>query len=70
KELEQRIQELPQHQEIVAYCRGPYCVLAYEAVAQLRKQGFSARRMEDGFPEWRLAGLPVEADKTVKKNLR
>ena len=67
KELEQRIQELPQHQEIVAYCRGPYCVLAYEAVAQLRKQGFSARRMEDGFPEWRLAGLPVEADKTVKK---
>ncbi len=67
KELEQRIQELPPHQEIVAYCRGPYCVLAYEAVAQLRKQGFSARRMEEGFPEWRLAGLPVEADKTVKK---
>jgi rhodanese-related sulfurtransferase/DNA-binding HxlR family transcriptional regulator len=70
KELEQRIQELPQHQEIVAYCRGPYCVLAYEAVVQLRKQGFSARRMEEGFPEWRLAGLPVEADKTVKTNLR
>lgn len=70
KELEQRIQELPPHQEIVAYCRGPYCVLAYDAVAQLRKQGFSARRMEEGFPEWRLAGLPVEADKTVKKNPR
>ncbi len=67
KELEQRIQELTTHQEIVAYCRGPYCVLAYDAVAQLRKQGFSARRMEEGFPEWRLAGLPVEADKTVKK---
>ncbi len=64
KELEQRIQELPPHQEIVAYCRGPYCVLAYDAVAQLRKQGFSARRMEEGFPEWRLAGLPVEQSKT------
>lgn len=64
KELEQRIQELPPHQEIVAYCRGPYCVLAYDAVAQLRKQGFSARRMEEGFPEWRLAGLPVEQNKT------
>jgi rhodanese-related sulfurtransferase/DNA-binding MarR family transcriptional regulator len=63
KELEQRVQELPHHQEIVAYCRGPYCVLAYDAVAQLRKQGFSARRMEEGFPEWRLAGLPVEAGK-------
>ena len=67
KELEQRVQELPPHQEIVAYCRGPYCVLAYEAVAQLRKRGFSVRRMEEGFPEWRLAGLPVEGDKTVKK---
>lgn len=62
KELEQRVQELPRNQEIVAYCRGPYCVLAYEAVAKLRKQGFRARRMEDGFPEWRLAGLPVEQD--------
>lgn len=70
KELEQRVQELPQDQEIVAYCRGPYCVLAYEAVAQLRKQGLSARRMEEGFPEWRSAGLPVEAGKTVKTNPR
>lgn len=60
KELEQRIQELPRDLEVVAYCRGPYCVLAYEAVAQLRKQGYSARRLEEGFPEWRLAGLPVE----------
>jgi rhodanese-related sulfurtransferase len=47
-------------QEIVAYCRGPYCVLSYEAVAALRMKGFKARRMEDGFPEWRAAGLPVE----------
>src|SRR5437016_4226789 len=47
-------------QEIVAYCRGPYCVLSYEAVAALRTKGFKARRLEDGFPEWRAAGLPVE----------
>jgi ArsR family transcriptional regulator len=46
--------------EIVAYCRGPYCVLAFEAVAQLRARGFSARRLQDGFPEWKAAGLPVE----------
>jgi rhodanese-related sulfurtransferase/DNA-binding transcriptional ArsR family regulator len=45
--------------EIVAYCRGPYCVLAFEAVAQLRSQGFKARRLQDGFPEWKAAGLPV-----------
>jgi len=47
--------------EIVAYCRGPYCVLSFEAVAQLRARGFSARRLQDGFPEWKAAGLPVEA---------
>ena len=46
--------------EIVAYCRGPYCVLSFEAVAQLRKLGFKARRLEDGLPEWKAAGLPVE----------
>ncbi len=69
KELEQRVQELPHNQEIVAYCRGPYCVLAYEAVAQLRKQGFSARRMEEGFPEWRLAGLPVEQGTKPAQNI-
>lgn len=60
-ELEQRLRELPREQEIVAYCRGPYCVLAYEAVALLRKNGHTARRLEHGFPEWRAAGLPVEA---------
>ncbi len=66
KELEQRLQELPRGQEVVAYCRGPYCVLAYEAVARLREQGYRARRMEEGFPEWRAAGLPVEHE-TEKK---
>ena len=51
---------LPPNQEVVAYCRGPYCVLAFEAVAQLRAHGFRARRLEQGFPEWKTAGLPVE----------
>lgn len=62
RELEQRLQELPRGQEVVAYCRGPYCVLAYDAVARLRDKGYRARRMEDGFPEWRAAGLPVESE--------
>jgi rhodanese-related sulfurtransferase/DNA-binding transcriptional ArsR family regulator len=60
RELEARLAELDGAQEIVAYCRGPYCVLSYEAVAALRTKGFKARRLEDGFPEWRAAGLPVE----------
>jgi ArsR family transcriptional regulator len=59
KDLKRRLGELPRDQEVVAYCRGPYCVLAYEAVAELRRRGFAARRLEDGLPEWRLAGLPV-----------
>lgn len=67
KQLEKRIRELPRDLEIVAYCRGPYCVLAYEAVSQLRKKGYNARRLEEGFPEWRLAGLPVENSKDTKK---
>jgi rhodanese-related sulfurtransferase/DNA-binding transcriptional ArsR family regulator len=57
--LELRMSELDPAQEIVAYCRGPYCVLSYEAVASLRPRGFKVRRLEDGFPEWRAAGLPV-----------
>jgi len=57
--LARRLDELPKGREIVAYCRGPYCVLAFEAVARLRKHGFTARRLEDGFPEWQAAGLPV-----------
>lgn len=58
-ELARRIADLPKSREIVAYCRGPYCVFAHEAVQLLRKRGRKARRLEDGFPEWRLAGLPV-----------
>lgn len=57
--LETRLSELDPSQEIVAYCRGPYCVLSYEAVAALRARGFKVRRLEDGLPEWRAAGLPV-----------
>ena len=58
--LEARLSELDPSKEIVAYCRGPYCVLSYEAVAALRNEGFKARRLEDGLPEWRAAGLPIE----------
>jgi ArsR family transcriptional regulator len=61
RDLERRLAELPPSSEVVAYCRGPYCVLAFEAVAKLRARGFKARRLEDGFPEWRAAGHPVEA---------
>jgi len=60
-ELERRLAELPTNHEIVAYCRGPYCVLSFEAVAALRTRGFSVRRLEDGFPEWKAGGLPVAA---------
>jgi rhodanese-related sulfurtransferase/DNA-binding transcriptional ArsR family regulator len=59
-ELKRRLRELPRDQEIVAYCRGPYCVLSYETVAELRRRGFKALRLEDGYPEWKAAGLPVE----------
>jgi rhodanese-related sulfurtransferase len=58
-QLERRLAELPADKEIVAYCRGPWCVLSFEAVAALRQQGYRARRLEDGFPEWKVAGLPV-----------
>jgi ArsR family transcriptional regulator len=61
RELEARLGELHPKQEIVAYCRGPYCVLSYEAVAKLRARGFKVRRLEDGLPEWRAAGMPVVA---------
>ncbi len=59
-ELEKNLDQLQPGQEVVAYCRGPYCVLAYEAVAKLRAKGLKARRLQDGYPEWKLAGLPVE----------
>jgi rhodanese-related sulfurtransferase len=58
-ELHQQLRSLPEDTEIVAYCRGPYCVYADEVVRELRKRGLRAARLEDGFPEWRRAGLPV-----------
>jgi len=61
-DLEQKLANMPLDREIVAYCRGPYCVLSFEAVALLRRKGFHARRLEDGLPEWRAAGLAVEAE--------
>ncbi|MGB4335039.1 MAG: metalloregulator ArsR/SmtB family transcription factor [Chromatiaceae bacterium] len=60
--LEERLKELPTDREVVAYCRGPWCVLSFEAVARLREAGFTARRLQDGLPEWRRAGLPVVND--------
>lgn len=59
-DLTDRLAELPSDTEIVAYCRGPYCVLAVEAVATLRAHGRRARRLEDGWPQWQAAGLPAE----------
>jgi len=60
RDLPHRLRELPKNREVVAYCRGAYCVLAFEAVALLRKRGYTAVRLEEGFPEWRAARLPVE----------
>lgn len=59
--LESELARLPRKREVVAYCRGPYCLMSFEAVAALRKCGWKARRLEDGFPEWKAAGLPVES---------
>lgn len=59
-ELETMLDALPRDREIVAYCRGPYCVLSHEAVERLRKLGFRVRRFDEGFPEWKAAGLPVQ----------
>ncbi|MEL7550570.1 ArsR family transcriptional regulator [Pseudomonas protegens] len=60
EELEQRLAELPAGQELVAYCRGPYCVLSHNAAALLRAKGFRVRRLDDGFVDWQAAGLGVE----------
>jgi rhodanese-related sulfurtransferase/DNA-binding transcriptional ArsR family regulator len=59
-QLETHLKDLKNAAEIVAYCRGPYCVLAFDAVERLRNQGMKARRLEEGFPEWKRAGLPIE----------
>ncbi|MES2364494.1 MAG: metalloregulator ArsR/SmtB family transcription factor [Pseudomonadota bacterium] len=58
--LPRYLAKLPKNQEVVAYCRGPYCMFAYEAVSQLRSQGYKARRLEDGYPEWKAGLLPTE----------
>lgn len=59
-ELEGRLSTLDPAQEVVAYCRGPHCILAFDAVAKLRGHGLQARRLDGGLPEWRLEGLPLE----------
>jgi rhodanese-related sulfurtransferase len=59
-ELSRRLKDIPKDGDIVAYCRGPYCVFADDAVRTLTRRGYAASRLEDGFPEWRDAGLPVE----------
>lgn len=59
-ELQERLRRLPKHKQYVAYCRGPYCVYADRAVEVLTASGRRARRLKDGFPEWRAAGFPVE----------
>ena len=61
-ELEGRLNELPPHQEIVAYCRGTYCVFSDEAVELLTARGYYARRMDEGYPDWQLANLPTEIE--------
>lgn len=60
-ELRRRLRSLPRDTEVVAYCRGPYCVYADDAVRELRRKGYRARRLVDGYPEWKRAGLPVAA---------
>ena len=61
--LESYLSRLPRKKEVVAYCRGPYCLMSFEAVEKLRARGWRARRLENGLPEWRAAGLPVAQDK-------
>lgn len=60
EKLEGYLSKLPRRKEVVAYCRGPYCLMSFDAVQKLRKRGFKAKRLQDGYPEWRAAGLPVE----------
>lgn len=60
EKLERYLSKLPKRKEIIAYCRGPYCLMSFEAVEKLRRRGFKAKRLENGYPEWRAAGLPVE----------
>jgi rhodanese-related sulfurtransferase len=69
-ELAHRLRELPKSREVVAYCRGPYCVYSLEAVMLLRKRGYRARRADEGLPDWRAEGHPVEqgaGDRVVRR---
>lgn len=66
-ELEQRLAELPADRDVVAYCRGPFCAYAHEAVRQLQEAGRSALRLEDGWPEWRLAETKTDKPKTRRR---
>lgn len=61
EDLGDRLADVPAERQIIAYCRGPYCVLSFEAARLLRASGFDARRLGDGFPEWKAAGRPVES---------
>jgi len=65
EELESRLAELPADREVVAYCRGPFCAYAHDAVRQLRAEGRQARRLEEGWPEWRLAGTPRKRNRAA-----
>ncbi len=69
-ELARRLKDLPRQSEVVAYCRGPYCVYADDAVRVLRRRGFAARRLEDGFPEWSRAGLPTDRERRGDRTAR
>lgn len=69
EKLERQLGELPRDVEVVAYCRGPYCVYSDEAVRILQQSGFEARRLDEGFPEWRAAGYPVEFEQTKENEI-
>ncbi|MEX2198110.1 MAG: metalloregulator ArsR/SmtB family transcription factor [Burkholderiales bacterium] len=60
EKLQAYLSKLPKRREVIAYCRGPYCLMSFDAVEALRKRGFKAKRLADGYPEWRAAGLPIE----------
>ena len=62
-ELTQRLRELPANCDVVAYCRGPYCALFHDVVVLLQQQGFTALRLQEGYPEWKAEGLPVQVER-------
>ena len=63
-EIKRELSRLSRDKEIVAYCRGPYCTLVYRAIAVMRENGYSVRRLEEGYPQWKFAGLPIETQAT------